>query len=91
MGQLTLLVLTSLAIHYSGALNLNTHLRPGSRYEAAAPETKEKLVDTYYIGFRTTISYLGLFRYNSLFFPGCLVSRWFGRASERFKFCFRRQ
>ena len=42
MGQLTLLVLTSLAIHYSGALNLNTR----SRYEAAAPETKEKLVDT---------------------------------------------
>ena len=46
MGQLTLLVLTSLAIHYSGALNLNTPLRHGSRYEAAAPETKEKLVDT---------------------------------------------
>ena len=45
MGQLTLLVLTSLAIH-SGALNLNTPLRPGSRYEAAAAETKEKLVDT---------------------------------------------
>ena len=42
MGQLTLLVLTSLAIHYSGALNLNTR----SRYEAAAAETKEKLVDT---------------------------------------------
>ena len=41
MGQLTLLVLTSLAIH-SGALNLNTR----SRYEAAVPETKEKLVDT---------------------------------------------
>ena len=87
MGQLTLLVLTSLAIHYAGALNLNTR----SRYEAATPETKEKLVDD--TGFKryNFVSRSRFILIYSLNFPGCLVSRWFGRASERFKFCFRRQ
>ena len=85
MGPLTLLVLTSLAIHYAGALNLNTR----SRYEAATPETKEKLVDdTGFKGYNFVSRFILIY---SLNFPGCLVSRWFGRASERFKFCFRRQ
>ena len=85
MGQLTLLFLTSLAIHYAGALNLNTR----SRYEAATPETKEKLVDD--TGFKSYNFVSRFILIYSLNFPGCLVSRWFGRASERFKFCFRRQ
>ena len=85
MGPLSLLVLTSLAIHYAGALNLNTR----SRYEAATPETKEKLVDD--TGFKSYNFVSRFILIYSLNFPGCLVSRWFGRASERFKFCFRRQ
>ena len=85
MGPLTLLFLTSLAIHYAGALNLNTR----SRYEAATPETKEKLVDD--TGFKSYNFVSRFILIYSLNFPGCLVSRWFGRTSERFKFCFRRQ
>ena len=85
MGPLALLVLTSLAIHHAGALNLNTR----SRYEAATPETKEKLVDD--TGFKSYNFVSRFILIYSLNFPGCMVSRWFGRASERFKFCFRRQ
>ena len=87
MGPLTLLFLTSLAIHYAGALNLNTR----SRYEAATPETKEKLVDDTGFKIYNFVSSSRFILIYSLNFPGCLVSRWFGRASERFKFCFRRQ